>query len=118
VGVNSGTHQSSESGLQVNDFSDPRREGSLYIPAMNLLLSAGLLAALVQQPAPPSKPPQVVPPPPPPAVKVGEPMPDFTLPYLDTGPEGRAVPKQVKLSDYKGKQAVVLAFFPAAFSPG
>jgi hypothetical protein len=86
---------------------------------MNLFLSAGLLAAaLAQQPSPPSKPPQAVPPPPPPAVKVGEPMPDFTLPYLDTGPEGRAVPKQVKLSDYKGKQPVVLAFFPAAFSPG
>ena len=85
---------------------------------MNLFLSAGLLLALAQQPSPPAKGPQAVPPPPPPTVKVGEPMPDFTLPYLDTGPEGKTVPKQVKLSDYKGKQAVVLAFFPAAFSPG
>ena len=45
-------------------------------------------------------------------------MPDFTLPYLELTAEGRPEPKQVKLSDFKGKQAVVLAFFPAAFSPG
>jgi peroxiredoxin len=47
-------------------------------------------------------------------------MPDFTLPYLEPAaePGGRPQTKQVKLSDFKGKQAVVLAFFPAAFSPG
>ena len=47
-------------------------------------------------------------------------MPDFTLSYLEPPAEagGRPQTKQVKLSDYKGKQAVVLAFFPAAFSPG
>jgi hypothetical protein len=57
--------------------------------------------------------------PPPPSVKVGEPMPDFTLPYLEPAPEGgRPQSKTVKLSDFKGKQVVVLAFFPAAFSPG
>ena len=56
---------------------------------------------------------------PPPAVKVGEPMPDFTLPYLEAAPEGgRPQSKQVTLSAFKGKQPVVLAFFPAAFSPG
>ena len=27
-------------------------------------------------------------------------------------------PKRIKLSDFKGKQNVVVAFFPAAFSPG
>jgi hypothetical protein len=56
--------------------------------------------------------------PPPPAVKVGQPAPDFTLPYLAPVADGKVEPKQVKLSDYKGKQNVVLAFFPAAFSPG
>jgi flagellar basal body-associated protein FliL len=56
-------------------------------------------------------------PPPPPAVKVGDPMPDFTLNYLEPGTE-RPQAKSVKLSDFKGKQVVVLAFFPAAFSPG
>jgi hypothetical protein len=62
---------------------------------------------------------QAPPPPPPPTVKVGEPMPDFTLPYLEPAPPGgRPQSKTVKLSDFKGKQVVVLAFFPAAFSPG
>lgn len=62
---------------------------------------------------------QAPPPPPPPAVKVGEPMPDFSLSYLEPAADGgRPTSKTVKLSDFKGKQVVVLAFFPAAFSPG
>jgi hypothetical protein len=97
---------------------------------MKRVLSTGLALGLVigacapaaaQQPASPPRTPQAAPsPPPPPAVKVGEPMPDFTLSYLEPPAEagGRPQNKQVKLSDYKGKQAVVLAFFPAAFSPG
>ena len=53
------------------------------------------------------------------AVKVGEPMPDFTLPYLEPAPDGgRPQSKTARLSDFKGKQVVVLAFYPAAFSPG
>jgi AhpC/TSA family len=86
-----------------------------------LWMAIGVVAPLAaQQPASPPKPPQAAPPPPPPAVKVGEPMPDFTLSYLEPSADagGRPQNKQVKLSDYKGKQAVVLAFFPAAFSPG
>jgi peroxiredoxin len=52
-------------------------------------------------------------------VKVGEPMPDFTLPYLEPAADGsRPQSKTVSLSAFKGKQVVVLAFFPAAFSPG
>ncbi len=85
------------------------------------LLFGAVAVASAQQPSGPPKPPQATPPaPPPPAVKVGDPMPDFTLSYLEpaTEPGGRPQAKQVKLSDYKGKQAVVLAFFPAAFSPG
>lgn len=81
-----------------------------------LLAGVGLAAA---QPPAPAQPAQAPPPPPPPAVTVGEPMPDFTLPYLEPAPDGgRPQTRQVKLSDFKGKQAVVLAFFPAAFSPG
>jgi peroxiredoxin len=43
-------------------------------------------------------------------LKVGDVAPDFTLRSI--------AGKQVKLSDYKGKQNVVLAFFPAAFTGG
>jgi peroxiredoxin len=43
-------------------------------------------------------------------LKVGDEAPDFTL----TGTQG----KPVKLSDYRGKKTVVLAFFPAAFTGG
>jgi hypothetical protein len=58
------------------------------------------------------------PPPPPPAVKVGQAAPDFTLPYLVAKPDGGFETRQVTLSSFKGKQNVVVAFFPAAFSPG
>ena len=43
-------------------------------------------------------------------LKVGDPAPDFTLPSTSGKP--------VKLSDYRGKSPVVLAFFPAAFTGG
>ena len=56
-------------------------------------------------------------PPPPPTVKPGQPAPDFTASYLAME-NGRPGFKQVKLSDFNGKKNVVLAFFPAAFSPG
>jgi peroxiredoxin len=56
-------------------------------------------------------------PPPPPSVKVGQTAPDFTARYM-TMENGRPSFKPVKLSDYKGQKNVVLAFFPAAFSPG
>ena len=64
-----------------------------------------------------AKPP--APAPPPPAVKVGDKMPDFSLNYLEPAPDGgRPQQRVARLSDYLGKQVVVLAFFPAAFSPG
>jgi peroxiredoxin len=56
-------------------------------------------------------------PPPPPTVKVGQVAPDFTASYLAME-NGRPGFKQVKLSEFKGQKNVVLAFFPAAFSPG
>lgn len=43
---------------------------------------------------------------------VGAQAPDFDLPAV-TGERKH----QVKLSDYRGKQHVVLAFFPAAWTP-
>lgn len=56
-------------------------------------------AAPAQQPAPPRT-----------HLKVGQPAPEFTL----TDIEG----KQVRLSDFKGKQNVVLAFYVLAFTGG
>ena len=49
-------------------------------------------------------------PPPKTNLKVGDEAPDFTLPDTNN--------KQVKLSDFRGKKPVVLAFFPAAFTGG
>jgi peroxiredoxin Q/BCP len=43
-------------------------------------------------------------------LKVGDPAPDFTLQATDG--------KTYKLSDFKGKQAVVLAWFPKAYTHG
>ena len=43
-------------------------------------------------------------------LKVGDMAPDFTLPSTAGG--------KVTLSDFRGKNAVVLAFFPAAFTGG
>lgn len=43
-------------------------------------------------------------------LKIGDTAPDFTLPDTDNKP--------VKLSDFRGKNIVVLAFFPAAFTGG
>ena len=44
------------------------------------------------------------------ALEVGEPAPDFALPGTDN--------KTYRLSDYQGKQAVVLAWFPRAYTSG
>jgi peroxiredoxin len=43
-------------------------------------------------------------------LKVGDEAPDFTLPDTSNKP--------VKLSDFRGKKSVVLAFFVAAFTGG
>jgi peroxiredoxin len=48
-------------------------------------------------------------------LKEGDMAPDFTLPAAK---DGQLMKAPVKLSDFRGKSAVVLAFFPAAFSPG
>lgn len=50
-------------------------------------------------------------------VEVGDEAPDFEL--IATGDNaGKGGPqKKVKLSDYRGKKNVVLAFYPAAFTP-
>jgi len=69
---------------------------------LNTLLAGCVLAgALMAQP--PAAPPKT-------HLKVGDAAPDFTI--------NTTAGKPFKLSDYKGKKAVVLAFFPAAFTGG
>lgn len=53
---------------------------------------------------------QAAPAPPPLTLKVGDMAPDFTLPSTAGG--------TVKLSDFRGKNNVVLAFFVLAFTGG
>jgi len=65
------------------------------------VLSAALAGTLLAQPAAPPKT----------HLKVGDMAPDFELPSTAQG-------KKVKLSDYRGKKNVVVAFFPAAFTGG
>lgn len=47
-------------------------------------------------------------------VRPGQSAPDFTLPAVLVGQGGR---RSVRLSDYRGRQNVVLSFVPAAFTP-
>ena len=50
-------------------------------------------------------------------ISVGEEAPEFELMATgDTAGKGQAK-KKIRLSDYRGKKAVVLAFYPAAFTP-
>ena len=75
---------------------------------MRAFLTIGLVASLagaVVAQGPPNAAPAV-----PTVVKVGDMAPDFTLPGTDG--------KTHKLSDYRGKQAVVIAWFPRAFTQG
>ncbi len=68
-----------------------------------LLVSAAVAGSLAAQNAAPPAPPKT-------NLKVGDMAPDFTLPST--------AGKPVTLSDFRGKSAVVLAFFPAAFTGG
>ena len=67
--------------------------------ALPFVLSAALAGALAAQQTPPKT-----------HLKVGDTAPDFTL--------SSSQKKPIKLSDFRGKQGVVLAFFPAAFTGG
>jgi hypothetical protein len=78
---------------------------SLFTIALSVLAP---LAVVAEQPAPP----------PAPAVKVGQHAPDFTLHYLARGANGKYEQKTMSLGEFKGRKSVILAFFPAAFSPG
>jgi cytochrome oxidase Cu insertion factor (SCO1/SenC/PrrC family) len=75
-----------------------------------LVLLFGVFAALAQTPTQQPAAQPARPAPPKTHLKVGQAAPDFTLP--DTAG------KPVKLSDFKGKKNVVLAFYVLAFTGG
>jgi len=79
-----------------------------------LLVAASIAAA--QQPTPTPPPAKTPPPAPHTNLKVGQAAPDFTLPSTIVGADGRGV--RYKLSDFKGKKNVVLAFYVFAFTGG
>jgi cytochrome oxidase Cu insertion factor (SCO1/SenC/PrrC family) len=78
--------------------------------AICLVLLCAFTGALMAQAQPAPAQPQAPPAAPKTHLKVGDPAPDFTL--RDTAG------KQVKLSDFKGKKNVVLAFYVLAFTGG
>jgi len=84
------------------------RSASLLLLLVTLAVSA--FAQQTTTPAPPAAAPAPQPAPPRTHLKVGQPAPEFTL----TDTEG----KEVKLSDFKGKKNVVLAFYVLAFTGG
>ena len=79
-----------------------------------MLFAAGVAAAQSQsQPqsqTPATAPAKVAPPVPHTSLKVGQPAPDFIMNATDG--------KSYKLSDFKGKKNVVLAFYVLAFTGG
>lgn len=50
-------------------------------------------------------------------LSVGEEAPDFELEATGEGAGKGGPRKKVRLSDFRGKKNVVLAFYPAAFTP-
>ena len=77
---------------------DSRRLATFLIPAL-FVASASFAASAADQPSTPD-----------PKIKVGDTAPDFSL-KDQTG-------KEVKLSDFRGKKNVVLAFYVFAFTGG
>ena len=76
--------------------------------SIGLLLAFGIIANAQQTPPPKANAQQ--PTPPKTNLKVGDAAPDFTLPST--------AGEKVKLSDFKGKKNVVLAFYVLAFTGG
>lgn len=88
--------------------------------AILFLITAATVAWAQGAPPPPAAIPAQARPAPPAAphttLKVGDVAPDFTLPSTIVGSDGKTV--RYKLSDFKGKKNVVLAFYVFAFTGG
>lgn len=84
-----------------------------------LLATAAVLAAQTPSAsptAPPTAAPATQPAVPHTSLKVGQAAPDFTLPSTAVGADGKGL--RFKLSDFRGKKNVVLAFYVLAFTGG
>jgi hypothetical protein len=82
-----------------------------------VFLLAAVSFASAQTPTPSPAPARTTPAPPHTNLKVGQAAPDFTLASTIAAPDGRGVVRY-KLSDFKGKKNVVLAFYVLAFTGG
>jgi len=81
------------------------------------LLAAASIAAAQPAPTQTPAPAKTAPQAPHTNLKVGQAAPDFTLPSTIAAPDGKGVVRY-KLSDFKGKKNVVLAFYVLAFTGG
>ena len=81
-----------------------------------VFLLAAASVAVAQTPTPSPTPAKAPPAAPHTNLKVGQAAPDFTLASTAVGPDGRGM--RFKLSDFKGKKNVVLAFYVLAFTGG
>lgn len=87
-----------------------------FISAIFILFTASLAAAQAPTASPtPARP--AAPSAPKTHLKVGDPAPDFTLPSTLVAADGRSTVRY-KLSDFKGRKNVVLAFYVLAFTGG
>ena len=84
--------------------------------ALSFIFVLAAASFAVAQPTPTQPPAKTTPAAPHTSLKVGQPAPDFTLPSTAIGPDGRGL--RFKLSDFKGKKNVVLAFYVLAFTGG
>jgi hypothetical protein len=75
-----------------------RIRSGILTAGLLLAMSAGLFAQAKESPDMP---------------KVGDVAPDFTLKHFENGEL-----KEIKLSDYRGKKSVVVAFYIFAFTGG
>jgi cytochrome oxidase Cu insertion factor (SCO1/SenC/PrrC family) len=81
-----------------------------------VFLLAAASIAVAQTPTPSPAPAKAPPAAPHTNLKVGQAAPDFTRASTAVGPDGRS--QRFKLSDFKGKKNVVLAFYVLAFTGG
>jgi hypothetical protein len=86
--------------------------------AILIILAAAVCTAAQSAPTQSAAPNKPATPPPAPHtnLKVGDPAPDFNLPSTIVDANSKTV--RYKLSDFKGKKNVVLAFYVLAFTGG